>query len=296
MEVYFVNAENFKLDGGACFGVVPKSMWSKVYSADENNMLSCSLRNLLIKDGSKLYLFDTGIGNKQNEKFLNNFYVSGFDNLVNSIKEKGFSPDDVTDVVFTHLHFDHCGGAFRKNEKGEIEPVFKNASYICSRPQYLWAVNANVRERASYLLENLEPIIKSGRLLYIHNEYWVNHNLLFKLFNGHTEGLMLPLIKINDKTLVYMGDFIPTILHISLPYVASFDTRPLVSMQEKNSFLKEAAEKNYILLFQHDAYNECCTVQKTEKGIRVKESGRLEHFFTNPDQKFEKTDRRAYKS
>ncbi len=281
MEVHFVHAESFKLDGGACFGVVPKSMWSKMYPPDENNMLSCSLRNLLIKDEQKLILFDTGMGNKQDEKFQNNFHLSGSDNLIKSIKAKGFSPLQVTDVVFTHLHFDHCGGAFRRNDKGETVPVFKNATYWCSKPQWNWAKNPNAREKASYLRENIEPIEQSGKLKMIEKECYFTKNIKLMMVNGHTDGQMLPVIKYKGKTLVYMADFIPTAWHVSLPYVASFDTRPLISMDEKTSFVKEAADKNYILLFQHDAINECCTVQHTDKGVKLNETGMLEYFLKN---------------
>lgn len=278
MEIHFVHAESFKLDGGACFGVVPKSMWSKMYPPDENNMLDCSLRNLLIKDENKLILFDTGIGNKQDEKFRNNFHVSGSDKLVKSIKAKGFSPLQVTDVVHTHLHFDHCGGTFKRNDKNEIVPVFKNATYWCSKAQWKWATDPNAREKASYMKENIEPLEKSGKLKMIEKECHFIKNISLKIVNGHTEGQMLPVIKYKGKTLVYMADFIPTAWHVSLPYVASFDTRPLVSMDEKSSFVKEAADNNYILLFQHDAHNECCTVQHTEKGVRLNETGTLEYF------------------
>ena len=278
MEVHFVYAESFKLDGGACFGVVPKSMWSKMYPPDENNMLSCSLRNLLIKEDKKLIVVDTGIGNKQDEKFRGNFHVTGIDNLVKSIKSKGFSPLQVTDVVLTHLHFDHCGGAFRRNDKGEIVPVFKNATYWCSKAQWNWANNPNPREKASYLKENIEPLEKSGKLKFMENECQFTKNISFIKVNGHTEGQMLPIIKYKGKTLVYIADFIPTVWHVALPYVASFDTRPLLSMEEKTTFVKEAADKNYILLFQHDANNECCTVQQTDKGVRLHETGTLEYF------------------
>jgi glyoxylase-like metal-dependent hydrolase (beta-lactamase superfamily II) len=278
MEVHFVYAESFKLDGGACFGVVPKSMWSKLYPPDENNMLRCSLRNLLVKDGERLILFDTGIGNKQDDKFRSHFFVEGLDNLAKSFKSKGFSPLQVTEVVHTHLHFDHCGGTFRKNDKGDTVPVFKNATYWCSKVQWNWAKNANVREKASYLNENIEPIENSGKLKMIEKECQLTKNISLKQVNGHTMGQMIPMIKYKGKNLVYMADFIPTAWHVSLPYVASFDTQPLVSMDEKTTFVNEAADHNYILLFQHDAINECCTVEHTEKGVKIKESGTLEYF------------------
>ncbi|MEI6122201.1 MAG: MBL fold metallo-hydrolase [Bacteroidota bacterium] len=281
MEINFVHAERFKLDGGACFGVVPKSMWGKLFVADENNMLNCALRNLLVQDGERLILFDTGIGNKQNERFRNNFCVSNPDNLPKSIRAKGFSPLQVTDVVFTHLHFDHCGGAFRLNDKNQAVAVFKKATYWCSKAQWNWAQNANVREKASYLPENLNPIIHSSKLKFIEKEGALTPNIWLSLKNGHTDGQVIPMLKFKHKTLVFMADFIPTAAHIGLPYIASFDTRPLISAEEKERFLNEAANKNYILMFQHDALNECCSVQHTDKGVRVKEIDSLEHFLSS---------------
>lgn len=287
MEVYFVHAESFKLDGGATFGVVPKSMWSKFRTSDDNNMIDFSSRNLLVVDEKKVILFDTGIGNKQDEKYLGMFQAEGSENLVNSIRAIGFSPLQITDVVFTHLHFDHCGGAFRKTELGLLEPVFKNANYWCSKPQWLWAINPNFREKASYMLENMEPIFNSGSFKQIEKETYFTKNIFLKFVNGHTEGQIVPIIKYRTKTLMYTADFIPTIHHISLPYIASYDTRPLITLQEKSAYLREAVEHNHIILFQHDAENECCTVQRTDKGIRVKELGTLEYFLDLPSQNVE---------
>ncbi len=278
MRVSLLCAENFKLDGGACFGVVPKSMWNKLFTADENNMLDISLRELLVEDGNRLILFDTGIGNKQNEKFRKNFYVADNDSLLNSFKTAGISPDRVTDVVFTHLHFDHCGGTFRIGEQNETIELFKNARYWCSKAQWNWATNPNPREKASYLTENLQPLMDSGRLNFFENEGNFTPNIYITLKNGHTDGQVIPLVKYRNRMLAYMADFIPTAAHISLPFVASFDTRPLLSIDEKKSFLDEAAQQNYLLVFQHDIANECCTVMQTEKGVRVNETGTLEHF------------------
>jgi len=278
MKIFFVNAEHVKFDGGACFGVVPKSIWSKQYPPDENNMVVFSLRNLLVVENERKILFDTGVGNKQDEKFGSHFYLNGHDNLINSLKKLGFSPDDITDVVQTHLHFDHCGGTFRLNSNHETEPVFKNADYWCSKAQWEWANNPNPREKASYLKENLLPFEQSRRLKLIEKEIQFTENIFLKLVGGHTDGQIIPMIRFRNQTLVFMADFIPTAGHVSLPYIASYDTRPLLSMEEKQKFLNEAAEKNYLLLFQHDAINECCTVHQTEKGVRVKEKGNLGDF------------------
>ncbi|HOY31743.1 MAG TPA: MBL fold metallo-hydrolase [Bacteroidales bacterium] len=280
MEIFFVNAENFKLDGGACFGVVPKSIWSKIYPPDENNMVTFALRELLVKDGDRLILFDTGVGNKQDEKFRSHFYIDGYDNLVNAIKEHGFSPDDITDVVHTHLHFDHCGGTYRKNESNETVPVFQYASLWCSRRQWNWANDPNPREKASYLHENLLPMEKSGRLKFIEKEMSFSENIFLKIVGGHTDGQIIPMIRFMGQTLVYMADFIPTAAHISLSFVASYDTRPLLSLEEKQIFLNEAADQNYLLLFQHDTLHECCTVHLTEKGVRVREKGTFDYVRT----------------
>jgi glyoxylase-like metal-dependent hydrolase (beta-lactamase superfamily II) len=278
MKIFFVNAENLMLDGGACFGVVPRKLWSKQYPPDENNLITFSLRNLLVKDDKKLILFDSGTGNKQNEKFRQNFNISGDDNLVNSLAESGLSPDDITDVVHTHLHFDHCGGSFRLNEQNDTVATFKNATLWCSRAQWDWANNPNSREKASYLKENLLPMEQSGKLKFIENEMQFTENIFLKLVDGHTEGQLIPYIRYQCLTIVYMADFIPTAGHVPLPYIAGFDTRPLVSLKEKEVFLVEAATKNFILLFQHDSLNEGCTVHQTEKGVRVKESGTLNYF------------------
>ncbi len=278
MEISFVHAENFKLDGGACFGVVPKSLWSKLYPPDENNMITFSLRNLLVKDGPRLILFDTGTGFKQNEKFRQNFFITGESNLADSLDKTGVSPADITDVIHTHLHFDHCGGTFRFNANGETESVFKNANYWCSKAQWEWAHHPNPREKASYLKENLDPFEQSGRLSLIENNFQITDHILLKTVNGHTDGQIVPHIHYKGKTLVYMADFIPTAGHVSLPYIAGFDTRPLLSMEEKQKFLAEAVENDYLLLFQHDPLYECCTVHQTEKGIKVKETGKLDYF------------------
>jgi glyoxylase-like metal-dependent hydrolase (beta-lactamase superfamily II) len=273
MDLFIINAEDYKLDGGACFGVVPKVMWSKLYKTDENNLLPISIRCLLVKTENKLILFDAGIGNKQDEKFLGHLGIfSEPDILKKSFHKSGFSFDDVTDVVFTHLHFDHVGGAVKKNAdlKG-YELVFKNADYCCSSQQWNWAMNSNKREIASYLMENLLPIKESGKLNFIDKTTKFDTGVELRLFNGHTDGQIIPFLNYKGKTIVFTADFIASVGNIPLPYIPSFDTRPLISMEEKEEFLKEAAANNYILLFQHDYINECCTVVNTEKGVRVKD-------------------------
>lgn len=273
MELFIINAEDYKIDGGACFGVVPKTIWSKLYKSDDNNLIPISIRCLLVKTESKLILFDAGIGNKQGGKFLEHQNIfSEPDILKKSFDRSGFSFEEVTDVVFTHLHHDHVGGAVTRNtsETG-YEMVFKNADYWCSKQQWDWAMNSNKREIASYPMENLLPIKESGNLKFIECDGKFTTDIFLKLFNGHTEGQIIPFINYKNKTIVFMADFIPSVGNIPLPYVASFDTRPLISMEEKELFLNEAVKNNYILLFQHDYSNECCTVSHTEKGVRVNE-------------------------
>lgn len=278
MKVFFIHAEHFKLDGGACFGVVPKSIWNKYYPCDENNMIVFTLRNLLVEEGNRLILFDTGVGNKQNDKFRGHFYIQDNNNLINSLNQAGFTPENITDVVHTHLHFDHCGGTFRISNDGNTEAVFPNARLWCSKAQWNWANKPNAREKASYLLENIQPMQDSGKLEFIDGDTWFTPNIFLKTVNGHTEGQLIPHINFMGKTLVYMADFIPTAAHISIPYIAGFDTRPLISMDEKIEFLNLAAAENYLLLFQHDAINECCTLISTEKGVKVKETGVINNF------------------
>lgn len=273
MELFIINAEDYKIDGGACFGVVPKMIWSKLYKSDDNNLIPISIRCLLIRSEERIILFDAGIGNKQQGKFLEHQNIfSEPDILKLSFKKNGFSFEDVTDVVFTHLHHDHVGGAVKRNEYGTgYEMVFKNADYWCSRQQWDWAMNSNKREIASYPMENLLPIRESGKLKFIDSTTNFTEDIVLKLFNGHTEGQIIPFIRYHDKTVVFMADFIPSVGNIPLPYIASFDTRPLLAMEEKEHFLNEAANNNYILLFQHDYSYECCTVSHTEKGVRVKD-------------------------
>jgi len=273
MKLHVINTGNLKLDGGAMFGVVPKVMWSKLYPCDENNLCNWSMRCLLVEDGDRKVLIDCGIGNKQSEKFFSNYYLNGDDSLTGSLAAVGFTEDDITDVILTHLHFDHCGGAVKWNpEHTDYIPAFKNATYWTSRQQWEWATSPNNREKASFLKENIFPIKEKGKLKLVENETEILPGISLRMFFGHTEGQVIPMIKYGDKTVVYMADLLPSAAHIPLPYVMSYDTRPLITLEEKEIFMKEAAEKGYILFLEHDILNECCTVQLTEKGVRVKET------------------------
>ena len=277
MKLYSINAGHFKLDGGAMFGVVPKSMWKKLNPPDENNMCNWAMRCMLIEDEGRLILIDNGMGNKQDEKFFGYYYLNGDDTLEKSLAKYGFSKEDITDVFLTHLHFDHCGGSIEKVDD-KLVPAFKNAVYWSNENHWQWAVHPNDREKASFLKENIIPIQESGKLKFIETkegiEFTKNMNLRF--VNGHTESMMLPQIKYKDKTIIYMADLLPSVAHIPIPYVMAYDTRPLETLVEKKSFLTEAFEKDFILFFEHDPQIECCNLQQTVKGIRSKETFKLE--------------------
>lgn len=278
MKLYTIDTGYFKLDGGAMFGVVPKTIWNKLNPADENNLCTWALRCLLIEEGNKLILIDTGNGNKQDAKFWSHYHLHGEDTLDKSLAKHGFSADDITDVVLTHLHFDHCGGAI-KIEDGKLVPAFKNAVYWSNKKHWDWAVYPNDREKASFLKENILPMQECGQLKFqdtATSQSPVIPELSYWYVNGHTEAMMIPHIHYNDKTIVYMADLLPSAAHIPIPYVMGYDMFPLTTMQEKKSFLKEAMEKNYVLFFEHDPKIECCTLQQTEKGIRMKDSFKLE--------------------
>lgn len=273
MKLYTVNTGHFKLDGGAMFGVVPKSIWNKLNPADENNMCSWAMRCLLIEYGKRLILIDNGMGGKQDDKFFSYYYLHGDDNLVKSLAKYGFGVDDITDMVLTHLHFDHCGGSIKYNsDRTKLEPVFKNATYYCNAKHWEWATHPNAREKASFLKENIMPIKESGQLSYFDEHSELVPGLRFLEVNGHTEAMMLPVVTQNGKTLAFMADLIPSSGHIPLPYVMGYDMRPLQTLQEKERILNEAAEKNWTLFFEHDPLTECVSVEKTEKGVRKKES------------------------
>jgi glyoxylase-like metal-dependent hydrolase (beta-lactamase superfamily II) len=278
MNLYTINAGHFKLDGGAMFGVVPKIMWNKLNPADENNMCSWAMRCLLIEEGNKRILIDTGMGDKQDAKFFDRYYLHGDDSLEKSLAVKGFTKDDITDVILTHLHFDHCGGAIVK-DGDKLVPAFKNATYWSNEEHWNWAINPNDREKASFLKENILPIQQSGQLKFV-VPYAVQSNILpeltFKYAFGHTDAMMLPVIQYKNKTIVYMADLLPSPAHIPLPYVMAYDMFPMKTLNEKKIFLSEAEQNGYILFFEHDPTIECCTLQLTEKGIRVKGIFKLE--------------------
>jgi len=275
MKIYPVETGNFKLDGGAMFGVVPKSLWQRTNPADANNMISMSMRSLLIEDGDRLILIDTGIGNKQSDQFFGYFHMYGDFSLDTSLAKYGFHRDDITDVFLTHLHFDHCGGSIQWNkDKTGYETAFKNATFWSNANHWKWATEPNLREKASFLDENINPMQSSGQLKFIAlngSDYIKKSELNFGIFlaDGHTEKQMIPHIKYQGKTLVFMADLLPTVGHIPLPYVMGYDTRPLITMNEKKNFMDKAADESYLLFLEHDATNELCTVKHTEKGVRL---------------------------
>jgi len=295
MKLYTINTGYFKLDGGAMFGVVPKSIWNKINPSDVNNMCNWALRCLLVEDGNRLILIDNGIGDKQDEKFFSFYYLHGDDTLDKSLAKHGFSKSDITDVFLTHLHFDHCGGSIiRAGEK--LIPAFNNSTYWSNKTHWDWAVRPNEREKASFLKENILPIEESGQLKFIEHRFekkadtpgWdttinavlpsvpFTENISVRFVSGHTQAMMLPEIKYKGKTIVYMADLLPSSGHIPLPYVMAYDMFPLTTLQEKKSFLQEAVENNYILFFEHDAQTECCEVQLTERGIRSSRTFKME--------------------
>ena len=278
MRLYAIETGNFKLDGGAMFGVVPKPLWERTNPADENNRIDMAARSLLIEDGERLILVDTGLGNKQSDKFFSHYALWGEHSLARSLNKLGFHNDDITDVVFTHLHFDHCGGAIVHNKKGFYEPAFKNARFWSHKDHWQWATTPNVREKASFLPENILPIEESGQLnLLDDSKTPLGFDVL--LMDGHTEKQMLPKIEYKGKTIVFAADLIPTAGHLPVPYVMGYDTRPLLSLKEKERFLVEAVEKDYFLFLEHDAHNEVISLKRTEKGVRLAESFTLDSYF-----------------
>lgn len=277
MKIYPIETGLFKLDGGAMFGVVPKTLWQKTNPADDNNLCTWSMRCLLIEDGNRLILIDTGIGDKQSEKFFSHYHLMDTKTLEQSLNKLGFGLDQITDVFLSHLHFDHCGGAIQWNkDRTKLTPVFKNAIYWSTENHWKWATEPNPREKASFLAENILPLQESGQLKFVNREgnytknVFQNFDVLF--VDGHTESMMVPHIHYKEKTLVFMADLLPSVGHIPLPYVMGYDTRPLLTMDEKKLFLDTAAEKELVLFLEHDSINECCTLEATEKGVRLKES------------------------
>ena len=276
MKLHSIHAGMFKLDGGAMFGVVPKSMWNKLNPSDANNMCSWAMRCLLIEDGNRLILVDNGMGNKQDEKFFGHYYLHGNYSLEQSLADKGFALEDITDVFLTHLHFDHCGGSIIKNKHNNLfEPTFKNATYWSHSKHWEWAVKPNAREKASFLKENILPIQESGQLKFFDVEN--NLPLFFnaEIVNGHTESMMLPSIKYKDYTILFVADLLPSAAHIPIPFIMAYDTRPLLTLNEKEKILTQAAANNTVLFFEHDPAIECCNLILTEKGVRPNQTFNL---------------------
>jgi glyoxylase-like metal-dependent hydrolase (beta-lactamase superfamily II) len=275
MNLFTVETGKFKLDGGAMFGVVPKSIWTRTNPSDERNLCSWSMRSLLIEDGNRKILVDTGIGDKQGEDFFKHYHLHGDGSLESSLMNIGIHPNEITDVLLTHLHFDHVGGAVIKDKNERLVPRFKNATYWSNENHWNWAVNPNDREKASFLLENLLPLEASEQLQFIKNGNELGEHIELLIVNGHTEAQMIPKIKYKGKIIVFMADLIPSIGHIPIPYIPSYDTRPLLSLGEKKSFLDDALKKDYYLFMQHDPIHEVCTVKETPKGARLAETYNL---------------------
>lgn len=286
MQAYTIDTGYFKLDGGAMFGVVPKSIWNKLNAADENNLCTWAMRCLLIEDENRLILIDTGIGNKQDSKFFSHYHLHGTDTLDNSLAKHGFHRDDITDVLLTHLHFDHCGGAIVRNGD-HLQPGFKNAVYWVHADHWNWAIEPNEREKASFLKDNILPIEASGQMQYLSKEpvrdktntslltLPFTNNISLRVANGHTDSMLLPQFRYKGQTIVYMADLLPSAAHIPLPYVMAYDMFPLTTLKEKKSFLEEALQHNYLLYLEHDPHQELVTLAATPKGIRAGESIRL---------------------
>ena len=283
MKLYPINTGYFKLDGGAMFGVVPKSIWESLNPPDAKNMCTWAMRSLLIEDGERLMIVDCGIGNKQSDKFFGYYYLHGDDSLDKSLAKHGFHRDDITDVFLTHLHFDHCGGAIERRRDEMLVPAFRNAKFWSNEKHWNWATKPNPREKASFLSENILPIEESGQLNFIHRTEDFSTDVFPEIdvffADGHTESQMIPHINYKGKTIAFMADLLPSTAHIPLPYVMAYDTRPLLTMSEKYKFLNLAADKELILYLEHDPVNECCTVEHTDRGVKLKNSGSLVDYF-----------------
>ncbi|WP_460893589.1 MBL fold metallo-hydrolase [Rufibacter soli] len=276
MTLYPINTGNFKLDGGAMFGVVPKSIWQRTNPADENNLCTWAMRCLLVEDGNRLVLIDNGIGDKQDAKFFSHYYLHGDDSLEKSLRSAGFDYSDITDVFLTHLHFDHCGGSVKNGQDGTLETVFPNARYWSNQDHWQWATVPNPREKASFIKENILPIQESGQLNFVPvGQETFSPGFDITYVDGHTDKMMVPRLQYKGRTVCFVADLLPSVGHLPLPYVMGYDTRPLITLQEKEIFLNRAAEEQWVLFFEHDAQHECCTVKMTEKGVRVDQTFRL---------------------
>ena len=281
MKLYPIETGNFKLDGGAMFGVVPKVIWSKEYPCDENNLCNWSMRCLLVVDGDRKILIDNGIGEKQDEKWLRYYHLNGDATLNGSLAHAGYRPEDITDVILTHMHFDHCGGSVKWNsDRSGYELGFPNATYWTSKQQFDWATRPNRREQASFLKENILPIQESGHLKLIEKEGEYIPGIEFKLFDGHSDGQLIPHIRYNGKTVVFMADLMPSAAHIPMPWIMAYDTRPLQTLEDRERFYGEALKGDYVLFFEHDVFNEAGTIHDTEKGVRIKQTGKLSDFIS----------------
>jgi glyoxylase-like metal-dependent hydrolase (beta-lactamase superfamily II) len=280
MKLHTIDTGFFKLDGGAMFGVVPKTLWQKLNLPDANNLCTWAMRCMLIEDSKQLILIDCGLGDKQDEKFFSHYEPHGDASLESSIRALGFGLDDVTDVILTHLHFDHCGGAIRKDKEGKFYPTFKNATYFSNEKHWEWATKPNAREKASFLKENILPIQESGQLKFVTDGSTdVNPNIRLKTVSGHTESMFIPHITVGGKTIVYCADLFPSMAHVPIPYVMAYDTRPLLTLDEKKKFLEQAVAANYYLFFEHDRSIACCNLQATEKGVKAAQQFKLSELF-----------------
>lgn len=271
MKLSYFNITNFKVDGGAMFGVVPKVMWNKVYPADENNLIPLALKSLVVESNGRVILVDNGIGDKQDEKFMQYVYAFGGEGLLNGLAARGYKPEDITDVVLTHLHYDHCGGGVYRDSKGNFKLTFPNAKYHISSAQWNNAINPNAREADSYLPENIFPMQDLGALNLVEQECDLIPNFSLRIFNGHTQGQMIPIIKYRGRTLAFVADLFPFRSHLSLPWIMSYDIEPMVTLKEKESFLNEALLGDYYFVYQHDYYADCSRVYSTSKGVRASE-------------------------
>ncbi|HXK81695.1 MAG TPA: MBL fold metallo-hydrolase [Bacteroidales bacterium] len=279
MKVFSIETMRFKVDGGAMFGVVPKTMWEEKYPADFFNLCTCACRSLLIDTGEHKVLIDTGIGDKLSDEELNHYVTNRRFDLHNSLKQYGYKADDITHVVITHLHFDHCGGSVNKTDKGELVPAFKNAKYYISKTHWEQATNPNRREKPSFIESNYIPLYENNKIVFVDDGFELIDGVKLKIFNGHTIGLLSAFVNTGEKTLVFAGDMMPAAVYVPLSWISAYDVQPLIAIEEKQNFLKEAFENEYVIFFQHDAYNECGTIKETQRGYRIDKLGKLTDFF-----------------